>query len=260
MIREIIRIFTEFIYGLILLGYFFLFCAFYLFPSNKTQVFISWGICLILLLLIRFRNSKDAKALVFILQFPWILILGNNIIHNLEDSAEVRFSWERGTKLVYSGIWNRIDVVKGWHYAGSCLLCPGNSDSSPRYVSTKPHHFTADLNGDGLNDDAWILIKNHRTFRDSSYTFSTSEYEEFPRHIYGDSGLFVFFNQKEGPPNIVRVDSKYVDVTRTNYIFEIPRETEYSGIEIMYQWGGLRGIYWDKKTSSFVEAYRYVPE
>ena len=255
MIREIIRIFTEFIYGLILLGYFFLFCAFYLFPSNKTQVFISWGICLILLLLIRFRNSKDAKALVFILQFPWILILGNNIIHNLEDSAEVRFSWERGTKLVYSGIWNRIDVVKGWHYAGSCLLCPGTHDSYPRYVSTKPHHFTADLNGDGLNDDAWILKRNSSFFA-KRHTNSTTN----THNGNGDSGLFVFFNQKEGPPNIVRVDSKYVDVTRTNYIFEFSREMEYSGIEIMYQWGGLRGIYWDKKTSSFVEAYRYVPE
>ena len=163
--------------------------------------------------------------------------------------------------------------LKGWRYAGSCLFCPLTHDHSPgppRYVSTEPHHFTADLNGDGLNDDAWILIKNPKTFRDrwgisssSGYTFSTSFWKYgFSRKIYedGDSGLFVFFNQKEGPPNIVRVDSKYVAVKGTNYIFEFPREMEYSGIEIMYQSGAYTGIYWDKKTSSFVEAYHYVPE
>ena len=34
-----------------------------------------FGICLILSLFYRFCHSKEAKALVFILQFPWILVL-----------------------------------------------------------------------------------------------------------------------------------------------------------------------------------------
>ena len=47
-----------------------------------------------------------------------------------------------------------------------------------------PYHFSADFNGDGLSDDAWILIS---TKSDDTY------------------GVFVFFNQRKGDPKVIDV-------------------------------------------------------
>ena len=106
-----------------------------------------------------------------------------------------------------------------------------------------PYHFTADLNGDGLSDDAWILVP----------TLTNFEAEGF--------SIFVFFNQKKGPPIIV--ENIRTGGRQGWAIHELKpmkfeggdHKMEYSGIVINWAESIKTGIYWDKKTSSFVEVF-----
>ena len=103
-----------------------------------------------------------------------------------------------------------------------------------------PYHFTADLNGDGLSDDAWILVP----------TLTNFEAEGF--------SIFVFFNQKKGPPIIVKertVGHWGIKELKPRKFEFGDHKMEYSGIKIIEMEVATLGIYWDKKTSSFIQVH-----
>jgi len=123
-----------------------------------------------------------------------------------------------------------------------------------------PYHFTADLNNDGLSDDAWVLVegKTKTILETMGISRSLEFYKKNKKY-----GLFVFFNKKVGPPKIVEVKDffggtvpikGYIKEFKPQKFEDEDREMEYSGIDLDYgQMRGGLGIYWDKKTSSFVE-------
>jgi hypothetical protein len=140
--------------------------------------------------------------------------------------------------------------IDGWRYPNKSdlIAIPGNDgweNDNPQRPPV-PYHFSADLNGDGLSDDAWMLISTYKNFKDSKW------------------GIFVFFNQNAGPPIIVEYgrDSYweyrqgYPNAYQSYYIEEFPCG-EYSGVAITWAEVDSEGICWDKKTSSLVPAYGY---
>ena len=42
-----------------------------------------------------------------------------------------------------------------------------NDEDGHPFLPQVPYHFSADLNGDGLSDDAWMLISTYKNFKES---------------------------------------------------------------------------------------------
>ena len=131
--------------------------------------------------------------------------------------------------------------IDGWRYPNESDMKDGWNNENQQHPQV-PYHFSADLNGDGLSDDAWILLptlKNSET--DVTY------------------GIFVFFKQEDGPPIIYEEYRQRWGSPQEAFISELKpiefetgnRKMEYSGIEISSEVDSI-GIYWDKETSSFV--------
>ena len=135
--------------------------------------------------------------------------------------------------------------IDGWRYPNKSDMKDGwNDEDSHPFLPPVPYHFSADLNGDGLSDDAWMLISTYKGFEDVRW------------------GLFVFFNQNTRPPIIAeygRYWDKRVGYPNAPQSYYIRKYSvgEYSGIEISLDGVGSEGIYWDEKTSSFVVGFGY---
>mgnify|MGYP005655347055 CR=1 FL=1 len=137
--------------------------------------------------------------------------------------------------------------IDGWRYPNKSDMKDGwNDEDGHPFLPPVPYHFSADLNGDGLSDDAWMLISTYKDFEDVRW------------------GLFVFFNQNTRPPIIVEYGRDqyweyvegYPNDYQSYYIEEFPCG-EYSGVAITWAEVDSEGICWDKKTSSLVQAYGY---
>jgi len=123
-----------------------------------------------------------------------------------------------------------------------------------------PYHFTADLNGDGLSDDAWILIPTLTRIDGINSSFNLYKNPE-----YGDVryGIFVFFKQEGGPPIISEMRRQTWGYPQGYSISELKpiefatgnRKMEYSGITTTMLEVDHTGWYWDKETSSFVSVF-----
>jgi hypothetical protein len=130
--------------------------------------------------------------------------------------------------------------VDGWRYPNKSDM----KDSWANNIKTVPipYHFSADLNGDGLSDDAWILIS----------TKSDIEY-----------GVFVFFNQKEGGPKVIQIPG-FSGLGLTDHAITMepagiysdmgggPKtKFNHSGI-MFFKWeSAAKSIFWDNKSHSF---------
>jgi hypothetical protein len=134
---------------------------------------------------------------------------------------------------------NKSDIKDGWD--------PKNNTTRGFQVENgvNPYHFTADLNGDGLSDDAWILLPTLKIF-EADVIF----------------GIFVFFKQVDGPPIIYEDYRQKWGTPQGRSISELKpiefetgnRKMEYSGIEYTTEVDSI-GFYWDKETSSFVSVF-----
>jgi len=74
-----------------------------------------------------------------------------------------------------------------------------------RTAIPEPFHVQADFNGDGLPDDAWILLS----------TLSKA------------SGLFVFLAQQEGPPKVITLDKNPVPNKPQNMGIKVVQPGDY---------------------------------
>jgi hypothetical protein len=79
--------------------------------------------------------------------------------------------------LMSPSISAQVQPPPGWRF-------PNKWDVKGDWVTYKsPIHVEADFNGDGLRDNAWILLRTH----DSGW------------------GLFIFLGTKQGPPQIIKL-------------------------------------------------------
>ncbi len=132
--------------------------------------------------------------------------------------------------------------IDGWRYPNKSDMKDGWDDEYNRKTVPIPYHFSADLNGDGLSDEAWILIS----------TKGGNEY-----------GVFVFFNQKKGDPKIVQVPGYSGDYPQGFAIILKPAGTissmgvgvktkfNYSGIYFLHWESYSHAIFWDNESNSF---------
>ena len=130
----------------------------------------------------------------------------------------------------------------GWRYPTRADIKDGWDDEYNRGIAPIPYYFSADLNGDGLSDDAWILIG----------TKNGPEY-----------GVFVFFTQKEGDPKIIQVPGYYGDYPQGYAITlepagsisdmgdEVKTLFNYPGIVFLHWESFADAIFWDNASNSF---------
>ena len=134
----------------------------------------------------------------------------------------------------------------GWRYPNKSDIKGEWADEYNKKIVPIPYHFSADLNGDGLIDDAWILIS---TKKDS------------------DFGLFVFFTQKKGDPKIIEINNlghpkapgshpqRYAIVLLPPTTVEqggVKIKFNYSGIDFLQWENGSSRLFWDKRSNSFM--------
>jgi hypothetical protein len=130
----------------------------------------------------------------------------------------------------------------GWRYPTKADI---KGDWADEYFTKDipiPYHFSADLNGDGLSDGAWILIS----------TKSDNE-----------SGVFVFFNQKEGDPKVIQIpgysgsyaQGKAITLKPAGSVSGMGEEVEtkfnHPGISFIQYEAYSDAIFWDNASNTF---------
>ncbi len=134
--------------------------------------------------------------------------------------------------------------VDGWRYPNETDIKDDWADENNIKWLPIPYHFSSDLNGDGLSDDAWILIS----------TKSDNEY-----------GVFVFFNQQTDDPKVVQIPGHSGDYPQRIGIrlepagtmsesmggFGIKTKFNHSGIMHFHWEAQSHYIFWNNESNSF---------